>query len=119
MLARAPQPATSLAERIATRSLARFYAWIVAGLVILYIITFPIFRSAILVTVPAAVAGWFYYRRGGALASVLAVLLNLFLIDRFIGPLSLSTLFNLQSGFLTGHIFVAVISITFGYLRGV
>jgi GAF domain-containing protein len=118
-MARSAQPATSFAERIATRSLSRFYAWIVAGLVILYIATFPIFKSVILVAVPAAVAGWFYYRRGGILASILAVILNLFLIYLFIGPLSWNTLFDLQNGYLIGHIFVAVISIMFGYLRGV
>lgn len=109
----------TFAERIATRSLARFYAWIVAGLVILYIATFPIFHSAILVTIPAAVAGWFYYRRGGILASLLAVLLNLFLISQFVGPVNWSTLFDLQNGYLIGHIFVAIISIAFGFLREV
>ena len=110
---------TTFAERVATRSLARFYAWIVAGLVILYIATFPFFKSAILVTIPTAVAGWFYYRRGSIIASVLAIFLNLFLVSWFIGPLEWNTLFDLQNGYLIGHIFVAIISITFGYLRGV
>ena len=113
------QPAIPFGQRIATRSLAHFYAWIVAGLVILYIVTFPIFKSAILVAVPTAVAGWFYYRRGAVLASILAVLLNGLLIDQFIGPLTWSTLLDLQNGYLIGHIFVAVISIMFGYLRGI
>lgn len=113
------QPATSFAERIASRSLARFYAWIVAGLVILYFLTFPIFQSPILVAVPAAVTGWFYYRRGAILASILAVILNLFLISRFIGALSWSTLFDLQNGYLIEHVLVLLISLTFGYLRGV
>ena len=113
------KPIISFEERIATRYLARFYAWIVAGLFILYILTFPIFKSAILVTIPAAVAGWFYYRRGGVLASISAILLNLFLISRFIGPLSWNLLFELQNGYLIGHVFVAIVSIVFGYLRGV
>ena len=112
-------PATTPADRIATRFLARFYPWIVAGLVILYIVTFPFFKSTILVTIPAAVAGWFYYRRGGLLASVLAIILNLFLVARYISPLQWNTLFDLQNGYLIVHIFVALISITFGYLRGV
>ena len=107
------------AELIATRSLARYYAWILAGLVILYIVTFPIFRSSILVSVPAAIAGWFYYRRGGVVAAILAVLLDLFLVDRFIGPLTWNTLFDFQNGFLLGHLFVAVLGILIGYLRGV
>jgi signal transduction histidine kinase len=106
-------------EHIATRFLARYYAWIVAALVLLYLVTFPIFKSTILVAVPVAVAGWFYYQRGGAIASLLAVLVNLFLIDRFIGPLRWSTLFDLQNGLLIGHIFIAAVSILMGYLRGV
>ncbi|HEX6034347.1 MAG TPA: GAF domain-containing protein, partial [Anaerolineales bacterium] len=106
-------------ELIATRSLARFYAWILAGLVMLYIVTFPIFQSAILISVPAAVAGWFYYRRGGAVASIVAFLLNLILADRFIEHWSWGTLFDPRNGFLIGHIFVGVISILMGYLRGV
>lgn len=89
------------------------------GLVVLYVLTFPIFQSAILVTVPAAVAGWFYYRRGGALAAILAVFLNLFLIHRFIAPVSWTTLLDPANGLLIGHIFVAIISIMMGYLRGV
>ena len=119
MVARSSQPATTFFERIATRSLARFYPWILAGLVFLYLLTFPVFQSPILVTVPAAVAGWFYYRRGGILASILAVVLNLFLIDRFITPSSWLSIFELQNGYLIGHIFVGLISVMFGYLRGV
>ena len=107
------------AELIATRSLARFYAWILAGVVVLYIVTFPVFQSAILVAVPAAIAGWFYYRRGGAVASILAFLLNIFLADRFIEHWTWSTFLDLHNGFLIGHLFVTVISILMGYLRGV
>jgi signal transduction histidine kinase len=113
------QPTTSFKERLMSRSLAPFYAWIMAGLAILYIVTFPILKSAILVTVPAAVAGWFYYRRGGALAAILAIPLNLFLIDRFAGPVGWDTVFQLQNGFLIGHIFVAIISILLGHLHTV
>lgn len=108
---------TSFAEILATRSRARFYAWIVAGLFILYIVTFPVFQSAILVAVPVTVAGWFYYRRGGALAFILALILNLFLMDQFIGPWSWRTLFELKNGVLIGHILVGLVSILIGYLR--
>ena len=107
------------AQLIATRSLARYYAWIVVGLVILYILTFPVLRSPILVMLPVAVAGWFYYRLGGGLASILAVLLNLFLIDRFIASVGWNILLDFQNGFVIEHLLVAGIGLVFGYLRGV
>lgn len=106
-------------EIIATRSLARFYAWILAGLFLLYVSTFFIFKSIILVSIPVFVAGWFYYRRGGFLAAILALVLNLFLVNRFIEPLTWNTWFDLRNGFLIGHLFVAIISILMGFLRGV
>src|SRR5688572_4346562 len=115
----AKQPTTSFAEHISTRSGARFYAWIVAVLVILYIATFPIFKSTILVAVPAILAGWFYYRRGGALVSILAVILNLFLVHWWIEPWSWNTLFDFRNGFLIVHILVVLVSILIGYLREV
>jgi signal transduction histidine kinase len=113
------QLAASYEEVIATRSIARFYAWILTGLVILYLVTFPIIKSPILVTIPAIIAGWFYYRRGGALASVLAIILNIFLYNQFIGKLTWSYLFDLPNGYLIGHIFIVPVSILVGYLRGV
>jgi len=111
-------PAPSFVEQITTRSVGRFYTWILAGLVILYLITFPIFKSTMLVSVPVIFAGWVYFRRGAILASILAVVLNLFLITMFIGELKWDALFSFKDGFLIGHIFIAVISITIGYLRG-
>jgi signal transduction histidine kinase len=115
----ANQPTHSFAEIVATRSLARFHAWMLAGLVVLYLITFPIFRAPILVAIPVAVAGWFYYRRGGILASIVAAILNVFLFNGFIGQLSWKFLFDLQNGYLIGHIFVLAVSIMIGYSRGV
>lgn len=115
----AKQPTISFEELIATRSLARFHAWIVAGLVILYLITFPIFKSAMLISVPVTVASWFHYRRGGALASILAVVLNLFLFNWFTRQSAWNTLLDLKNGFLIGHILVAMIGIMIGYSRRV
>jgi len=117
MAARFTQSTTSFKELIATRSLARFHAWIVAGLLILYLITFPIFKSATLISVPVIVAGWFYYRRGAAFASILAIVLNLFLFAWLTGESVWNTLFDLKNGFLIGHILVMMISITIGYSR--
>ncbi|MEO5888518.1 MAG: GAF domain-containing protein [Anaerolineales bacterium] len=111
-------PAPSLVEQISTRSLERFYPWILAGLVILYLITFPILKSTMLVSVPVIFAGLVYFRRGAILASILAVVLNLILITVFIGELQWDALFSLKNGFLIGHVVIAVISITIGYLRG-
>ncbi|HLO28440.1 MAG TPA: GAF domain-containing protein [Anaerolineales bacterium] len=107
-----------LEKRIATRSLASYYAWIVAGLVILYVITFPILRAPILILIPVAVAGWFYYKRGGLLAAILAVILNLFLLNPFPGQSIWNTLLDWKNGFLIGHILVAVVGVIVGYLRG-
>ena len=111
--------ATSFGERIATRSTARFYAWIIAGLLVLYIVTFPLLGSPILISIPVVIAGWFYHRRGGLVASILAIVLNLFLVTRFIGPLSWNALYDLRNGFLIGHLFVILISLLVGYLREV
>ncbi len=111
-------PAPSFLEQNAARSVARFYTWILAALVILYLITFPIFKSTMLVAVPVIFAGWVYFRRGAILASILAVVLNLFLITMFLGELNWDALFAFKDGFLIGHVFIAVISITIGYLRG-
>jgi signal transduction histidine kinase len=110
---------TSFEEIIATRSLARVHPWIFAGLVILYIITFPIFKTPMLVAVPVLVAGWFYYRRGAILAFVLAFLLNLFLVSWSTGQSIWNTLLDLKNAFLVGHIFVVTIGVLIGYLREV
>ncbi len=68
---------------------------------------------------PVILAGWFYYRRGGALVSIIAFILNLFLIHWWIEPWNWNTLFDFRNGFLIGHILVAVVSILIGYLREV
>jgi len=111
------RPADSFRELIATRSIARFYAWITGGLVILYLITFPKLQAPILITVPVVIAGWFYYRKGGILASALALVLNLVLVNRSAGHLDWNALFDVKNGFLVGHMFVAIASIVIGYLR--
>src|ERR1044071_3367585 len=117
MMAR--QPVVPFEELIATRSLARFHAWIVAGLILLYLITFPVFKSPMLVSVPVVIAGWFYYRRGGILASILAFVLNIFLINWFTGQSVWNIILDFKGGFLLGHALVAIFSIMIGYSRGV
>lgn len=109
----------SLEALIATRSLARFHAWIVAGLFILYIITFPIFQSPILALVPVVAAGLFYAMWGGLVASILAAILNLFLMNIFVRELNWNLSFTFRDGFLIRHIIVMAIGVTIGYVRGV
>ncbi|MGZ9234555.1 MAG: GAF domain-containing protein, partial [Anaerolineales bacterium] len=104
---------------IETKPLVRFHAWIIAGLVILYLVTFPFFKAPILVSVPVIVAGAFYYWRGGLIASTLALVLDLFLTKQFMGGSYQDTLLDLRNGFLIGHILVALVSIAVGYLRQV
>jgi signal transduction histidine kinase len=118
MAARFTQLATSFGELIATKSLARFRAWILVGLVLLYLITFPFFKTPMLVAVPVILAGWFYDRRRGLVASILAFVLNLFLVNAFTSQSAWNTLLDLKSGFLIGHIFLTVVSMMIGYLRG-
>src|ERR671918_1910559 len=96
--------AASFDERITTRSLARLHAWIAAGLVILYIITFPIFKSTMLVLVPVMLASGFYYIRGALVVSILAAFLNLFLITIFVREPDWNLLLSFRDGFLIGHI---------------
>lgn len=108
---------SSLEERVAARSLLRLYPLILLGLTVLYIVTFPIFKITSLVSLPAIVAGWFYYRRGGLIASIAAVILNFVLLRIVFGELSADHLFSAESGFVLGHIYVAVISVIIGYLR--
>src|SRR5215212_4726118 len=111
------QVSDSFEELIAKRSLARFHMWILTGLVILYLVTFPIIKSPILVAVPAVVAGWFYYRKGGFIASILTIIASLFLINISSEKINWNTLFQFSNGILFGYIFVVLASIGVGYLR--
>ena len=99
------------------RSFARFQPWIMAGLVLLYIATFPVLKSPILVALPVIVTAWFYSVQGGLTASVLAILLNLFLVSRFIEPLNWQSISLNRNEFLVGHVLTALVSIIVGYLR--
>lgn len=117
MAARLAQPMSFYQQNIATRSLAPLYPWIAAGLVILYLITFPTFHAPILVAIPVAVAGWFYYRKGGLFASILALVVNLFLYSWVVQRPRLEILFDFKNGFLIGHLLVAFVSLAIGYLR--
>lgn len=111
--------AISFEELMTTSSLARsrFHAWMIAGLVVLYLITFPNFKTPMLVSVPVFLAAWFYYQRAGLIASILAFVLNLFLVYWFAEQSIWNTLLDWRNGFLIGHIAVAMISLMIGYAR--
>ncbi|MFT3892841.1 MAG: GAF domain-containing protein [Anaerolineales bacterium] len=104
-------------KSVVVRKLHRSYPWILAGLVVLFFITFPVLGSPIWVAVPVAVTGWFYYRRGALIASILAVITDFLLLSLVFKTFSWSALFDLSDGFLVGHVFVIVLGLTFGYLR--
>jgi signal transduction histidine kinase len=106
-------------ETIGERKLARYHPWILAGLVVLYLASIPLFKAPILVTIPAVVAGWFYYQSGGAIASILAITINLFVINTSMGKVNWDTLLKFENGILFGHVFVVLASIGVGYLRKV
>jgi len=106
-------------EAVSQRKLAWLYPWILVGLVILYFLSFPFFKAPILATIPAVVAGWFYYRRGGAVASILAVITNLFLINTSIQKVNSEVLFAFTNDILLEHVFIALAAIGVGYLRGI
>jgi len=102
-------------DYIGERKATKLHPWIVLGLVGLYLASVPIFHAPILVTIPAVVAGWFYYRTGGFIAGILAIVLNAFLLDEF----TWNNLLDFSNGFLFGHLFVILASVGVGYLRRV
>ena len=106
-------------ETVGERKLARLYPWILAGLVILYFVIFPIFKDPILIMIPAVVAGWFYYRRGGILAGVIAIAVNLFLINIGLRKINADVQFVFTSDILFDYIFVILAAVGVGSLRSV
>jgi len=67
--------------------------------------------------VPVIVAGWFYYKKGGAIAGFLAFFVNLMLVVTF-GLFSNSGQSGyLPDGFLLGHVLIILIGILIGFIR--
>jgi len=103
---------------VGERELKRFYPWIPAGLMVLYLSTFSFFEVPVFVVIPTVVAGWFYYRRGGLIASVLAIALNLILIYLGFSKTTWERLSDISNGILIIHLFFLIpISVGAGYLR--
>ena len=103
-------------EKAAARRAKPSRLWTLFGLTTLYILTYPFLNIPLLISFPAALAGWFYDRRGGFAAGVLALPLNLILYDTFSDQISWYFLFTLENGFLIGHLLTFMVSVGFGYL---
>jgi signal transduction histidine kinase len=104
-------------DYIGGRKATKLHPWVIVVLVVVYVGSFPILRAPILVTIPAVVVGWFYYRRGGFIAGILATILNLFLINILAEKVAWDALLRFSNGILLGHFFVILASIGVGYLR--
>lgn len=107
---------SSFMEKVAIRKWSRNYFWILAGVSLLYLGTFPFLRIPALIAIPSIIAGWFYYKRGGFIAGVAVFFVNLFLIDKF-HVFEPNQLFQLSNGILAGHFFILLTSFGVGYLR--
>jgi signal transduction histidine kinase len=110
-------PQRGFFDYVGERKAAKFHPWIIVGLVVLYIVSFPILKAPILVTIPAVVYAWFYYRKGGLIASALAFSVNILLFNVYLDKVTWNALLNFDNGILLGHLFVLLVSIGIGYLR--
>ena len=96
---------------IATRALSRYYPWILSSLFLLYFLTFPVLQEPILICIPVVITGWFYYWRAGIFACLIATLINLILIQAYLGNA------DTMPGLAIGTVFLLVVSFGIGYLR--
>ena len=110
---------TFIRKQIATRAFSRYYPWILAGILLLYLVTFPIFKEISLISVPVLIASWFYYRRAGVIASVLSLFVNLLLLQTFLGGASWKTILETHPILITGSTILIIASFATGYLREV
>lgn len=111
------QAAVKLEEFVTTEARAHLRAGVIAGLFVFYLLTFPAIKASLLVCVPVFLTAWFYGRRRGLVASLLAFLLNLFLIEWFTQRSIWQVLPDLRNGFLIGHVVVALLSLGIGAAR--
>lgn len=108
-----------MSKRVATRELARFYPWILAGTFILYLITFPVIKEPGLISIPVLIASWFYYRRAGVIGTLLSVLINLVLLQTFVENAGWFRILQTNSIFTIGSLILLLVSHSTGYLREV
>lgn len=109
---------SELEKKVASRAFSHFYPWILAGLFLLFFITFPIFKEPMLISIPVAATGWFYYWRAGVIASLLGILINVILTFSFKGRADWYEVLA-EPGLVIGSIFLIVVSLGIGYLREV
>jgi PAS domain S-box-containing protein len=114
-------PFLSIIDRVTKKNLDRFSAWIVIVLAGIYILSFPIHKSALFVVIPVVAAGWFFGIRGGWIAGVAAILLDLLLVNTYQEKIIWGQVMSYegQHFFLTGHLFTFMAGISIGRLREV
>ncbi len=109
----------SFVENQVVKITDRYSAWILAGLTILYIVSFPVHRAQMLAAIPVVAAGWFFRSQGGLIASVIAFILDLFLMVLHQGNNTWTNLLrnNSQDFFLLGHFFTLLAGWSVGKSR--
>jgi signal transduction histidine kinase len=103
-------------EAIGERKIQRFYPWILIGLVFFYLTTFR-WLTPMVMAIPVLVAGWFYYRRGAVIASLLALVTNAVILTMGWYDIKMGGTYGFSIPFLVGHLSIILISITIGFFR--
>ncbi|CAG0961936.1 two-component system, OmpR family, sensor histidine kinase KdpD [Anaerolineales bacterium] len=111
--------APSLASNRIAKVADKYSVWIVAVLAILYIVSFPVHRAPIFAVFPVIAAAWFFRTRGGLSASIIVVVLDLFLIIVIQGKNTWEYLIKheFENFYLLGHIFLIMAGWSVGQLR--
>lgn len=108
---------TSLFSAKTTEAVDRYSTWIMAVLVILYIVSFPIWKTPLFIVVPVFAAGWFYRAQGGAIGGLIAIIFNIILISRFETGNIQGYAPILNTSFFVGHLIILIAGIILGKLR--
>jgi signal transduction histidine kinase len=111
--------APSLTSNRIAKLADKYSLWIVAVLTILYIVSFPVHRAPIFAVPPVVAAAWFYRVRGGLTASIIAFILDLFLMVLHQGNNTWTHLLRNESRdfFLLGHFFTLLAGWSVGKSR--
>lgn len=103
---------------MAQRKRGPWFPFILGGVVLFYVAIAVWFgASPMVVIIPVALAGWFYYVKGGLIAGVLALPVNMYLFGLFNDGLGFSQYLHIGNGITVGHFFIVVIGAVMGYLR--
>lgn len=85
----------------------------------LYCANFSFFRAPMFVILPVAAAAWFFGTRGGWIASIIAFIVNIFLVAHYQTPGFWNDLsaYESENFFLSGHIAMALVAFGVGKMR--